>query len=193
MIFQKKIIIGSIMSFIATGVGVIAVFFPDLLNLQKKKMETIDIAVEDINSFEKVSSFLKECALDKKLFQLNLEACSNIHSDSEIQENQGLVFGKMDDYFNEPTLTKFELSQEGRDINSLNECDHWCAGISYSFPESSTSASSIHKESKCSVYGMGSTIINGFFVHENTDYTKGEHEFHNFKLIPKESVLLKDY
>lgn len=35
MIFQKKIIIGSIMSFIATGVGIVAVFFPDLLNLQK--------------------------------------------------------------------------------------------------------------------------------------------------------------
>lgn len=43
--FEKKVIIGSLFSFLATAVGIIAVFFPDLLNLQKEKIEklTLDI------------------------------------------------------------------------------------------------------------------------------------------------------
>lgn len=36
-IFKPRIIIGSIISFIAAALGVVAVFFPDLFNLQKKK------------------------------------------------------------------------------------------------------------------------------------------------------------
>lgn len=75
MIFQKKIIIGSIMSFVATAVGVIAVFFPDLFNMQKKKMETLSLEIRNSKDFEVLDNFLQERMKDKKIFSLNVDLC----------------------------------------------------------------------------------------------------------------------
>lgn len=37
-IFEKKVIIGSIAGFVASAVGVVAVFFPSVFNLEKKSI-----------------------------------------------------------------------------------------------------------------------------------------------------------
>lgn len=47
MIFEKKVIIGSVVSFIATAVGIVAVFFPDLLNLQKEKIQSFSSSISN--------------------------------------------------------------------------------------------------------------------------------------------------
>ncbi|MGX3067710.1 hypothetical protein, partial [Ursidibacter arcticus] len=68
MFFQKKIIIGSIMSFIATAVGIVAVFFPDLLNLQKEKIETYRSDIFTDKEVSLVEEFLLSKIKDEKLF-----------------------------------------------------------------------------------------------------------------------------
>lgn len=46
MKFEKKVIIGSIGGFFTTIVGIIAVFFPSLLNFEKKSMEEIKVFIQ---------------------------------------------------------------------------------------------------------------------------------------------------
>ena len=46
MKFEKKVIVGSITSFIITAVGIVAVFFPDLLNLQKEKILSLTVDLD---------------------------------------------------------------------------------------------------------------------------------------------------
>lgn len=59
-IFQPKIIIGSITSFIVAAVGVIAVFFPSLLNLEKKSMPEKVIFLRSQDSLEELYKFLEK-------------------------------------------------------------------------------------------------------------------------------------
>ncbi|MBZ7975641.1 hypothetical protein AVBRAN12642_02365 [Campylobacter sp. RM12642] len=73
MKFEKKVIIGSLGGFLTTIIGIIAVFFPSLLNFEKKNMEEIKIFIKseaDIQKFKKV-------ILDNqgKLINLDLEYC----------------------------------------------------------------------------------------------------------------------
>ena len=49
MKFEKKVIVGSITSFIITAVGIVAVFFPDLLNLQKEKILSLKVDLDTVN------------------------------------------------------------------------------------------------------------------------------------------------
>lgn len=81
-IFEKKIYIGSIVGIIATIIGVIAVFFPSLFNMEKEKFITYQSIIEDKSSANKFETFLKDRIEDKKLFKLNISICqqSNITS-----------------------------------------------------------------------------------------------------------------
>lgn len=58
--FQPKVIIGSITSFVIATIGVIAVFFPDLFNLQKKNVNEYEIVLQKKDDFKKVWNFLKD-------------------------------------------------------------------------------------------------------------------------------------
>lgn len=58
--FQPKIIIGSLVGFIATGIGVIAVFFPSLFNLEKKDIITYKETLVNIGDFVKLVDFLQK-------------------------------------------------------------------------------------------------------------------------------------
>lgn len=75
MIFEKKVIIGSIMSFIATVVGVVAVFFPNLLNLQKEKIASFSSSINSKKEAQKLVSFLDKMAKEKKIFKLDIMIC----------------------------------------------------------------------------------------------------------------------
>lgn len=57
--FQPKIIIGSVVGFIATAIGVIAVFFPSLFNLETKKINNFSIEITSCESAKKLFDFLK--------------------------------------------------------------------------------------------------------------------------------------
>lgn len=59
-VFQPKIIIGSIVSFIAAALGVVAVFFPDLLNLQKKKLNEAEFILQSEADYNKTWEFVSQ-------------------------------------------------------------------------------------------------------------------------------------
>lgn len=71
--FEKKVIIGSLFSFLATVVGIIAVFFPDLLNLQKEKVETFKMDIVSDRDVKKFYDFLTARSKDGKVFQLDVD------------------------------------------------------------------------------------------------------------------------
>lgn len=70
--FEKKVIIGSLFSFAATAIGIIAVFFPDLLNLQKSRIETLIMDVITDQDVEKFHAFLEKRSKDGKVFELDV-------------------------------------------------------------------------------------------------------------------------
>lgn len=58
--FQPKIIIGSVVGFMATAIGVIAVFFPSLFNLEQKKIIEYTSTINDENGYIKFLDFIKD-------------------------------------------------------------------------------------------------------------------------------------
>jgi len=56
--FEKKIIIGSITSFLLTAIGVIAIFFPNLFNLEKKSINIYQSSLENIDDVINLYEFL---------------------------------------------------------------------------------------------------------------------------------------
>ncbi|MEQ5553918.1 hypothetical protein ABN349_01030 [Providencia rettgeri] len=74
-VFEKKIYIGSIIGVIATVIGVVAVFFPSVFNMEKEKFITYQSIIEDKSSANKFEEFLKNRIEDKKLFKLDVSIC----------------------------------------------------------------------------------------------------------------------
>lgn len=75
-IFQPKVIIGSIASFVVAAVGIIAVFFPNLFNLEKSSMgEGQFLLSEDESSHRKLWQFLEDN--QGKVVQLEIAYCAD--------------------------------------------------------------------------------------------------------------------
>lgn len=74
--FEKKIILGSVTSFVVAAIGVVAVFFPDLFNLQKKKVNELNLILENKNDLQTFFNFLN----DRKgeFVKLNIGYCVNM-------------------------------------------------------------------------------------------------------------------
>lgn len=82
--FEKKVIIGSLFSFLATVVGIIAVFFPDLLNLQKEKVEKLTLDIFTYQDAQKLNEFLSKRAEDEKLFELDIIYSMDVYENQPI-------------------------------------------------------------------------------------------------------------
>ncbi|MBZ7983237.1 hypothetical protein [Campylobacter sp. RM12647] len=84
MKFEKKVILGSIGGFITTALGIIAVFFPSVFNLEKKTMEEINIFIKsqaDVDNLRK--------AIEKnrgKLVKLDVTYCYD--TEKAIEKNE---------------------------------------------------------------------------------------------------------
>lgn len=76
-IFEKKIYIGSVIGVIATIIGIVAIFFPSIFNLEKKKFVEFELVLKNKNDGDRLQNFLNERAEDKKLFKLNVSICNN--------------------------------------------------------------------------------------------------------------------
>lgn len=85
MIFEKKVIIGSITSFVFTAIGIIAIFFPDLFNLQKDKIKEFSILLYDQEDAQKLYKFLGD-NLDKAV-TLDIGYCSSGEDAYSVSEN----------------------------------------------------------------------------------------------------------
>lgn len=68
----KKVIVGSITSFIITAVGIAAVFFHDLLNLQNEKILSLKVDLDTQKDIEKFENFLNTRMKDEKIFKLDV-------------------------------------------------------------------------------------------------------------------------
>lgn len=75
-IFQPKVIIGSITSFVVAAVGIIAVFFPNLLNLEKSSMSEGQFLLSDDEKIhKKLWEFLE--SNQGKVVQLEIAYCAD--------------------------------------------------------------------------------------------------------------------
>lgn len=68
----KKVIVGSITSFIITVVGIVAVFFHDLLNLKNEKILSLKVDLDAQKDIEKFENFLNTRMKDEKIFKLDV-------------------------------------------------------------------------------------------------------------------------
>lgn len=73
MKFEKKVILGSVGGFIATALGIIAVFFPSLFNLEKKTMEEINIFIKSQSDIDKLKKAIEKNS--EKLVKLDISYC----------------------------------------------------------------------------------------------------------------------
>lgn len=112
-IFQKKIIIGSVAGFIASAIGITAVFFPSLFNLEKKTIDEYSITLSNCSDAHKLFDFLKDH--QGKVVKLNIQYCEgdNIYYDEEIKNfyrsaKPGEEYPDRPDQFNEtnPNIKK---------------------------------------------------------------------------------------
>ena len=94
-IFQKKIIIGSVLGFVATAIGLVAVFFPSVFNLEKQKIEEKTFFLHTQKSADELFEWLKN--KQEKIIKLNLYYCSGrVYQDGtdaefEIKANDNVV------------------------------------------------------------------------------------------------------
>ena len=73
-IFQKKIIIGSVLGFVASAIGLVAVFFPSVFNLEKQRIEEKTIFLHTQKSADELFEWLKK--KQESIVKLNLYYCS---------------------------------------------------------------------------------------------------------------------
>lgn len=102
MKFEKKVIIGSITSFIITAVGIVAVFFPDLLNLQKEKIERYEATISNKKEAIEFSNFLEKISKKEKLFYLDVAFCIPYGINPVTREEEELYW--VDNYYNANTF-----------------------------------------------------------------------------------------
>lgn len=73
-IFEKKVIIGSIAGFVASAVGVVAVFFPSVFNLEKKSITEKKVFLHTLKSANEFSQWLEKQA--DNIVKLEISYCS---------------------------------------------------------------------------------------------------------------------
>lgn len=74
-LFSKKIYIGSILGFFVSAIGVIAIFFPSLFNMEKKSIDSFSSVITDEMQASDFYSFLDKKLKTDDIFQLNVEIC----------------------------------------------------------------------------------------------------------------------
>ena len=176
MIFQKKIIIGSIFSIIATVLGVVAVFFPDLLNLQKSKIEKEVVTLSTLKDAENFSEWLKNHKQGTEIFELDLVVCTPMEGNNfefidKPDGKDGVYFyyngSDKDDLESHPAFNITGSSQFGL--------------ISYRYGTNGRCGNEDNN------YG-----ISGYFLLTGFDFLQGVDEV-TIKGIPIEQVQLKNY
>ena len=85
---KKKVwvAVSSIAGVIATILGVLAVFYPDALNLQKKQMQQLDLEIVDRADVDKLDAFLDKNV--NKIVQLSIALCrTRVEADLPVIES----------------------------------------------------------------------------------------------------------
>ena len=99
-IFQPKVIIGSITSFIVAAVGIIAVFFPSVFNLEKSTIKEKTMFLHAPESAGELFKFLKD-NLDE-IVKINILYCSGEDYKSGSFKRDGFEVFTRETFFGKP-------------------------------------------------------------------------------------------
>ena len=190
MKLKKFIIISSsLIGAIATALGIITVFYPDILNLEKKTIASFSMEAYTETDAQNFYDFLDKNR--NEIVKLDISVCSSTPMDSKcpkiIKNNNSLTF---------------DFHETDSNGNIICESSNFSEGISFyfnnhdSFDDSDISSSiwSWEKLDDCSkVDDFGLFVISQYFlVPEKEGYGQGWIEWH---LIPVDAmdIKLKDY
>lgn len=87
--FQPKIIIGSVIGFIASVLGIIVAFFPSVFNLEKKSIAEYTNSLNTVSDAEKLINFLKDH--QDSIVKLNISYIENERYIDLIDKNGNIV------------------------------------------------------------------------------------------------------
>ena len=127
-IFQKKIIIGSVIGFMASAIGVVSVFFPSLLNIEKKKIQELAITINEQKDANSLYEFLKDN--ENKIVQLDIKYSPKKIQNSDYRDNwRENLFEKAKNNFNidnsypnsKTIITYIDSDGNTRDASSNNK------------------------------------------------------------------------
>lgn len=119
--FQPKIIIGSVVGFIATAIGVIAVFFPSLFNLETKKIAEYQHSLNTDQDAINFIKFLKEH--QDSIVNLDLTYIEKIRYRDAYDKNGKIIIDYDDKFSNE--IRPEEAIDDGVKKENLNKI---CSG-----------------------------------------------------------------
>ena len=193
MIFQKKIIIGSTMSFIATAIGIIAVFFPDLLNMQKEKVLEFSGKIDTKEDAHKLKKFLSDRFQDKKIFKLDIEICETpsypyFQASLDTDNNMSKITFINDDQDTLSTVSKDDVDEHG--VCYI----HYCGGEVYRIP--STIVYPLKwSQTSCEGVAFPAISFKGYAFSEegNTGAAAQGIVESTFEAIPEKEFKLKNY
>lgn len=93
VVFEKKIIIGSVVGFVASAVGLIAVFFPSVFNLEKKSIAEKSMVLYTPKSAHDLINWLEK--QENNIVKIDIAYCLGNASESEDYEStQSYYFGE---------------------------------------------------------------------------------------------------
>ena len=107
MKFEKKVIIGSLSSFLVAAVGFIAVFFPSLFNLEKQNVKELRLFLKDEKNFKALLDFLDKHK--QKIVKLDITYCtSQNYPEARSMDENSKLYPVAEEYG-----TQIELSYDG--------------------------------------------------------------------------------
>ena len=216
-IFEKKVIIGSVVGFAASAVGVIAVFFPSVFNLEKKSITEKKIFLHTLESANDFSKWLKK--EENNIVKLELSYCSG-KQDSYYDGFEYIHFGeKINDKYSEYPFALMADDSQSAESGVVSRTEG-----GFSFPTDElrkfgietvvwieshekdadyewyvNTRSSDEAEKTCTALGQGAEILRGTFYVNSSEFSSngirqgGEAEMIELVPMSKRALQLKNY
>ncbi|MGY4674470.1 hypothetical protein ACWIWA_02840 [Ursidibacter arcticus] len=192
------------MSFIATAVGIVAVFFPDLLNLQKEKIETYRSDIFTDKEVSLVEEFLLSKIKDEKLFELDI-LIPQIGDKSLLSENI-FILNPYDESLNTELHIKdknalyrtsnvegkevfwYEIIRDGGESYEESTSFHFPNNTSFDCDDYGGTRKPLNKNSDFSC----GTRIKGYFYYSPKE-SNPDYRIYFFREVSPENIKLKNY
>lgn len=175
------VVLGSILGVTATIIGLIAVFFPDMFNLEKNTIAEFSVQVSKPDDSERLTKFLE--ANSKRIVKLDISICASLESrcGSIRQDDNSLVFADIPEGGECPGDG---LDGGGVRFNFYDSADGGGNGTVWGWDKFAPCTSGS---------GEGVSVVSGYFlVPESSGYAMGWVEW-MLSPISEKDVLLKKY
>lgn len=204
-------IIGSIMSFLATGI--VAIFFPDLFNLQKRKIEKFELAIETRADVDKFIEFLDSASEKKEIFELDVLLCPNEQEDSSYAGYTYYIDKYAKFYVSDGGLVMDVMSPMVEDCSDGSDYKNYpfsiCGGYEYTFYQNKNDGeeniieimrdrplhSAYNGDLSCNNYSLDISsryAMVGLYTNTKSYFAKVV-GVKNFKPVSEEQLKLKNY